>query len=315
MNRKTLISLGVIALLLSAVIIQRTVHFSSVPTVKPWDGAADEITIKKGAADEVRIAKKGEKWIVGAEEFPAESSIVDGMERKLKELSFSDLVTKKEFYERFDLSDDRAIRVTVRKKGKILRELLIGKKSTAGESAYVKFPNEKEVYLAGGNLAFEFDRTVDALRSKSLLSATIDTIESISVKYKGDSYTLAHESAPAPAESRDKKTPVPSPEMKWVLKGSPVEADQNKAREFASEFANITAQSFIPEADVKKKTGTPQCEITVKAAGKETSLRIYAKEGKDCYICYSSENPYYVLVGAWKAEKLLKLQKELTNTK
>ena len=319
MNKKTLVIIGIIAVLAAAIVLQRNVHFSNVPSLKPWSGAADEIILKKGTAPEVRIVKKDGRWLIGEEAYPAEAATVSGIEKKMRDLTLSDLVTKKEFYERFDLSDDRAARVTVKGEGKVLRDILIGKRSSTGDSAYVKFADAKEVYLAGGNLAAEADRTVDSLRTHTLLTATIDTIESVSVKGRGENYTVVRQKEPVAetkdAKAKDPKAPAPAAEEKWVLSGSSMELDQNKARDFAGEFANISAQTFPVEADAKKKAVTPQREIVVKSAGKEITFKVYDKEGKDGYLCFSSENPYYAVVSNYKVDKLLKPLKDLAKGK
>jgi hypothetical protein len=315
MNKKTLIILGVIAVLGAAIVLQRTVHFSSVPAVKPWNGTADEILIKKGTAPEVRLSKKDGVWFVGAENYPAESSIVDSMIKKLDEFTLIDLVTKKEFYERFDLSDDRASRVTVKGSGKVLRDILIGKKSGSGDSSYVKYPDKKEVYLAGGSLAFELGKDVEGFRAHTILKCPIESIETITVKNGAQTYTVVRTAQAVPAasgkeEPKDPKKPAPASQDTWSLAGSSAEINQAKVRDFAGEFGNVSAQSFIAAADVAKKTGTPRYEITIKSGGKDIVFKIFGKEGTDGYICYSSENPWHAVVSKFKAENLMKSLKD-----
>ena len=317
MNKKTLVILGIIAALAAAIIIQRTVHFSSVPSVSAWEGTADEVVIRKGTAPEIRIAKKEGAWFVGAQNYPAEESIVSTLVKKLDEFKLSDLVTKKEFYERFDLSDDRAVRVTVKGNGKVLRDILVGKKSGAGDNTYVKFPDKKEVYLAGGSLSFELGKDVEGFRSHTLLKCPIETMESIAVKYKGQNYTLVRtvETVPASTEkAKDAKKPETVSADKWSLAGSTAALDQDKVKNFAGEFGNIMAQSFVPDADVKKKSGTPQCEITIKSGGRDLLIKVFGpegKDGKDGYALLSGENPWLAIVNKTKSESIMKALKDL----
>ena len=137
MTRKTKISLGVLAGLLLLVFVQRNVNFSRVPSFKPWKGSADEILIKNRTNPEIKIFKKGGKWVLNNEAIPANTAMVSSLEKKMNDFTLSELVTKKEFYDRFDLTDDKAISVTVKGGGKALREVLIGKKSQAGDQSYV----------------------------------------------------------------------------------------------------------------------------------------------------------------------------------
>ena len=316
MNKKTLIMLGVIAALVAAIVLQRTVKFSSVPSIEQWEGAADEVVIKKGTAPEVKLMKKDGRWIVGEKNYPAEEAVVSGLVKKLDELKLIDLVTKKEFYERFDLSDDRAARVTVKGNGKVLRDILVGKKGGAGDTAYVKFPDKKEVYLANGSLSFELGKDVEGFRTKILLKSPIDSMESVAVKYKGQNYTLVRtvETLPPPADKDKAKEPKKPAETsdKWTVADSKAEVDQTKVRSFAGEFGNIMANSFVADADLTaKSSGSPMCEITIKSGGKDLVFKIVKAEGKDAYICFSSENPWYAVVNKNKAESLMKTLKDL----
>ena len=301
MNKKTLISLGIIAILAFAVVLQRTVHFSSVPDVETWKGNADEIVIKKGASPVVRIWKKDGVWVIGDAAYPADAATADILEARMNELSFSDLVTEKGYYDRFDLSEDRAVHVTVKGEGKILRELLIGKKSSAGEQSYVRFPGAKEVYLAGGNLSFEFGRDADSFRDRNLMSVTVDAIRSVTVNYKGSVFTLKKK-----ASDKAEKGADPTVNAPWIAEGFAAELDQNRVVDFLREFASVSAESFPAEGTA---AGAVQSVITVTTDGKVVTLTVYGKSGKGTtggYYCRSSSNPSLAIVSAWKGEKLLK---------
>lgn len=316
MNKKTLIILGVIAALVAAIVLQKTVKFSSVPSVDQWDGAADEVVIRKGTAPEVKLSKKDGRWIVGEKSYPAEESVVSSLVKKLDELKLIDLVTEKGFYERFDLSDDRAAHVTVKGNGKVLRDILVGKKGGAGDTAYVKFPDKKEVYLANGALSFELGKDVEGFRTKTLLKCPIESMESVSVKLKGQNYTLVRtvEAVPPAADKDKTKEPKKPAETsdKWSVAGSKDEPDQMKVRNFAGEFGNIMANSFVADADLAAKTsGSPMCEITIKSGGKDLVFKVVKAEGKDSYICFSSENPWFAVVNKTKAESVMKTLKDL----
>jgi len=314
MSKKTKISLGVAAGLILLVIIQRNVNFSRVPSFKPWKGSADEILIKSKANSEVRIFKKEGKWVLGKEAYTADQTKVSSLEKKMSEFALSDLVSKKEFYERFDLTDDKAVSVTVKGEGKVLREILIGKKSQASDQSFVKLPGKPEVYLAGNNLADDFSRNIDALRDRTISASTIDSIDSVSVKGR---FTLVRET-PAPEDQKkdeknqkDKKPPVAPPSSgKWVMKEKPGDLDQNRVTDFLNEFANIQAVSFPDESAVKGVISYgPLFQAAIKSPGKNITLTIYGKEKntKDSrYICRSSENPYVALIDSNKAEKLIK---------
>jgi hypothetical protein len=314
MTRKTKISLGVLVGLLLVVIVQRNVNFSRVPSFKPCKGSADEILIKNKAGSEVKIFKKNGKWVLNKEAIPANQTLVTGLEKKMNDFALSEFVSNKEFYERFDLTDNKAILVTVKGEGKVLREVLIGKKSQAGDQSYVKFPGKTEVYLAGNNLADEFNKNLDSLRDKTVVGCTIDSIDSVSVKGK---FTLVRETPGPESPKKDEKNQkdikapatLPTP-GKWVLEEKPGELDQNKVTGFLNEFVNLQAFAFPDESSVKGIISAGVlCEITIKSLGKNITLSIYGKEknARDArYLCFSSENPYIALIDSFKAEKFIK---------
>ncbi|HEY1405894.1 MAG TPA: DUF4340 domain-containing protein [Spirochaetota bacterium] len=307
MSKKTKLSFGIIALLLLVILGQKYINFSHVPSVKAWKGDADEIVITNKGASPVSIHKKDGAWVVGDKNFAADINAVSGIEKKMKELSFSELVTKKAFYERFDLTADSAIRVTVKSGGKVLRDILVGKGSGAGDLCYVKFTDKPEVYLAGGNLIAECNKNIDSLRDRSLIALTIDTIDSVTVNAKGERYTLTREAVKTP-EKKDDKSSAQAPGGKWVVTGRTGDVNQNKVTEYLNEFAGITAQSFPNEEDAKKRASSFAGEITLKAKGKTIVFTVYGKNEEDkgnTFLCRSSENPYFANVAKWKIDRLL----------
>lgn len=307
MSKKTWIFLGIIIVLAAAIAGNKYVSFSHVPSLKPWEGEADEIIVTNRGASPVNIHKKQGLWVVGDRELPADAMVVTTIENKMKDLTFSELVTAKKFYERFDLTDSRAIRVTVKEKGKVLRDILVGKKSSVGDLSYVKLSDKNEVYLAGGNLASECDRTADTLRDKKLLSLTPDTIESVTINAHGEKFTLVRE-ADKKSDKKDLMKDAPAPTGKWIVEGRTEEANRDKISEYLSEFGSVIAQNFPDEKTVAGKTRSSAGELTIKAKGKTIVFTIYGKNDADkgnTYLCKSTELPYYANVTSWKIERLM----------
>ena len=282
------------------------VSFSHVPSIKPWAGEADEIIVTNRGASPVNIHKKQGLWVVGDGELPADSAVVTTIENRMKDLAFSELVTAKKFYDRFDLTDGRAIRVTVKGQGRVLRDILVGKKSSVGDLSYVKLPDRNEVYLAGGNLASEFDRTIDTLRDKKLLSLTSDSIGAVTVNAHGEKFTLVRR-AEKKAGTKDPMKDAPS-SLKWEVEGRTGEVNNDKIAEYLSEFGSVLAQSFPDEKTVAGKARSPIGDLTIKTKGKTTVFTIYGKNDTDkgnTYLCKSTELPYYAKVPSWKIERLM----------
>ncbi|HNX59851.1 MAG TPA: DUF4340 domain-containing protein, partial [Spirochaetota bacterium] len=258
-------------------------------------------------ASPVNIHKKQGLWVVGNGELPADAMVETTIENKMKDLTFSELVTAKKFYERFDLTDDRAIRVTVKGNGKVLRDIIVGKKSSVGDLSYVKLSDRNEVYLAGGNLASECDRTMDTVRDKKLFSLTPDSIESVTVNAHGEKFTLVRE-AEKKSEKKDPMKDAPAPKGKWIVEGRAGEVNSDKITEYLSEFGSVLAQNFPDEKTVAGRTRSSVGDLTIKAKGKTITFTIYGKNDTDkgnTYLCKSTELPYYANVTSWKVERLM----------
>jgi hypothetical protein len=320
MSRKTKIYCAVIGALLLIIAGQKFIHFSSVPSVDGWKGDADKITIKNKNAPVINLVRKNGKWFVGDQNYPADIHTVTSLERKMNELSFTEFITDKTYYERFDLSENSAIRVTVSVKGKVVRDLLIGKASAAVDQSYVKYPDKPEVYLAGGSLASDFNKTVDALRDKTILSCAVDTIESVTVIAKGERFTIVREGGKVPQKNEaqkvmeDDKPSSSAASVKWVIEGRTVQLDSERVNEFIYEFASIVASAYPEESDIRGRVSSPQSEIRVKINGREVSLAIFGKISNDkggAYLARSSEIPYYAYIGAWKVDRLTKRSVDL----
>jgi hypothetical protein len=312
MSRKTKIYCAVIGALLLIIAGHKFIHFSSVPSVEGWKGDADRIVIKNKNAPMIVLVRKDGKWFVGDQNYPADIHAVVSLEHKMNELSFTEFITDKTYYDRFDLSENSAIRVTVSVKGKVVRDLLIGKASTASDQSYVKYPDKPEVYLAGGSLTSDFNKTVDSLRDKTILSCAADAIESVTVSAKGERFTIVREGGKAPQKNEAQKVmedDKPSASAKWVIEGRTVQLDPERVNEFLNEFASIVASAYPEESGIRDRVSIPQSEIRIKTNGREVSLAIFGKVSSDkggAYLARSSETPYYAYIGAWKVDRLTK---------
>lgn len=320
MSRKTLILLGVMAGLVLAIVLAKTVRFSHVPKLDSIDGWVDEIVIKNKTNAEVKLYKKNDKWVIGPEAYPAEELGVLPLIQKIREVKFSEFVTSTTFFERFDLTDDTAIRVKASVKGKLVRDILIGKKGGSGDQSFVRLPDKKEVYLAGDALFDAYNKSVDTLRNKNLITNTVDQIDQVTIAYKGQSFTLKRQKADpnttaAKSDDTTKTDPAEPAKDIWVVDGkTPVDLDQQRVTDLLGEFASVTATDFPDEKSIKPLISKQLGEVSVKGKNGETVMKIYDKESKEnggAYVCFSSVNPYYAHVESYKAEKFLISIKDL----
>lgn len=309
MNKRIIISLSVIFVLLLYLLIDKR-SGSNVPELEQWEGTADELVIKSSEST-LKIVLNANSWLLNEKKFPADKKQVEGLEKKLKELELTDLISEKPHYLRYDLTPEKALRVTAKIKGAAVRDILIGKKSPTNKHTYIKFHSKPEIYMASGNLTTDFSKSVSDLRDKEIFKVAKGGIEKFSMKYRGRtmSFSKVMVDDKAPSANKKKDNPAnpvpPKKKEKWICneyKG--IELDANKINGIIGSFSPVSAESF-PEIE-KKKLRSAQASITLTAYKKDIVLEIFRMEQDDkkkLYLCTSSESDYVFTMTEWKAKK------------
>ncbi len=310
MNKKILASLGLIALLAVVLLVLARKKGADLPRLGPWSGETEEIVIKR-PGETVRLFRRDGAWLIGEAAYPADAQAVAGFEEKMKNLMLSDLISVREHYERYDLGGDRAIEVSLRSGGKLVRHVFIGKKSGTFRHSYVRLAERPGVYLAEGALSDEFGKSIDELRNREIFTEAKSGIDSIEILYGASVLTLKRKPAARPAQP-EKKDAAPG-EDRWECTGCGGPVDANRIGQIAGSFAPFTAAAF--PAVEKKSLGAPRCTVRIKTAGKRIELAFYSKIGDNRYLCTSTESPYVFTVDAWKAERYFVTAKDLKEKK
>lgn len=123
MKRKTLASLGIIAVLAAVIVIKNVRFGSDVPELEVWNEPADELTVK-GSGYSLKLVMKDNRWLVNDEGYPGDMEFIGRMEKSARDFRLVDLVSEKGYLEKYDLADDRALVVTVKGKGKFFEQYI-----------------------------------------------------------------------------------------------------------------------------------------------------------------------------------------------
>lgn len=315
MNRKVLASLGIIAALLLALAVVRYKRSADVPEIKPFNEALDEILIQRGD-EAIRIRRDKDSWFVGEAPYAADRELLANMENRLKSLSLSDLISEEPRYERYDLTDDKAVHVIAKSGARIARELYIGKKSSTYRHTYVRLPNDRRVYLAAGPIFDDFNKSLQDLRDKQILSVSRGAIKSFEINYKGArlSFTRLVEKKEAIEQKTDpkgkaskgeKEKEPPRPPEVWVCREHQgVKLAEAAMNQLLSSFEHVKAADF-PDAE-RAKLRAPQARVKIRAFNKDIELDIFNKVENNRYLCTSSESKYVFSLDAWMAERYFK---------
>ena len=314
MNRKKLlISASIIIVLTGYIIVKNMKKSTNLPELSAWNNEINFIEIKKNNSI-IKIVKKEKKWLINDALYPADMRIIEDIKSKIKNLRIVDLVSKKGFYNKYDLTSEKGISVIVKKDGKSVRELLIGKKSPTNKHTFIKINNKPEIYLVSGIFDGNFSKTADELREKLIFSVKNESISGFEIKYKNRSFqfnkTFVEKKQDKENKSKLKeKTKIdinkkPEKIEKWTAKGYDyTKIPTSKINSLLSGLNALTAVSF---STIEKNILTnPTCSIKIKSENKEIELNIFQmdKDKDKRFIATSSESPYVFTLDEWRVKK------------
>ncbi len=306
MKPRKIILLAGIALLLCICIIQAVSSANDKVRIFEFSGEPDEIVLEN-ADGTITLVKNGEEWFVGEEKYPAADSAVDDMINSLKSIKALDKVSSSgsdDALLRYELNEGKRKTVTARKEGKVLRALAVGKDATAGSQSYITIDGGKDVYLATGNLSSAFDKSVDELRSRAVLSLDKALISAVSISdSEGRSWSLARSGS--------------GMDVNWSISGADIEVDPELAKNFLEGLGTFVSAKWHDRDEKLGGEKLVSAKITLSSpASKVISFELYkipaaSEDGNDIFWGTCSETPYTFELASYAAQKLIKNPEEL----
>jgi len=223
------------------------------------------------------LNKKDNTWYIGAKEYPADSAKVKKMLDVIEELTLTALVSESKNYVRYDLSHET-----------LSREFDIGKAATTYQHTFVRLATDPNVYHALGNFRREFDKTVDELRDKIVLSFTEKDIRELTLFKDKKTMILTQTQV---SEQEDKTSKEPEAQIVWQ-NADGKNVDKEKVKSLLSFLHRLECEAYINNAK-KDDFKNPTCAIALRG-DKKYSFSVFAKKDKDAktYPAISSENDY-----------------------
>lgn len=272
-----------------------------------------KIEIEKGDTTIV-LNKKDKAWHIAPQEYPADAEKIQGLLDTIEELSLTAMVSEARDYKRYDLNDAKKITVRAWIDDSLIREFEVGKAAASYQHTFLKLPGDDRVYHAQKNFRGKFDQTVDSLRDKTILSFDQDEIEKVHITKGKQSIVLHRKQVPVKvtATQKNEGQSPPSPEEKTVWetpKGK--RADESRLNHLLSTLSKLRCEKYI-DNQVKNDFTSPICTLQL-SGNQEYTLSIFSKPDKHAkdYPAISSQNDYPFLLGAWRADDLMKNPDEL----
>lgn len=299
MKNRILITAGLIIFLLSAVVVKNWNCGSGVPKLEAWYEPADEIDITS-KENTLKLIRKGENWSVNEQGFPGDPGLIGSLEKKARDFKLLDLVSDKGYYDKYELTDDNAVLVIIKEKGKILRKILIGKAGSSSNHSFIRVNDRKEIYLASDIMRTDFTYKADDLRNKEIMSLNKNEVKLLTVNYSGRKY----EFYPAEASAKETTRDGVKPSAEWKCRGyEKLKLRENAVNELLNIFSPLRAATYPVGAD-SKSAGKTICTVKIEAGGKSIELAVYDKKDKEMNYASSSESPYIFTLGSWQTDKI-----------
>ncbi|HPS58159.1 MAG TPA: DUF4340 domain-containing protein [Spirochaetota bacterium] len=299
MSRNTIISFGVVGLLALVILVQNVKFGNDIPKLKQWIDPADSIEVKSKDYS-MRLYMKEGAWMVNDEAYPADENSAGNLEMKVRDIRLTDLVSEEKSYDRYELTDEKAVTVTVRKGEAVLRTLVIGKAGGKSSHAFVRIDSRPEVYLAAGIQREEFTPSLDSMRDKRIFDLKGKEVESFTLSSGGRTYSFYKKTVTPEKAGADVK-----PDTSWYCKGYDAKPlDEGAVSSILYVFSPLRAVNY-PENKKPDELGRLYASAVIKSGGVDYDVKIFSGREKEYNYAVSSKSQYIFTMGDWQTEKLV----------
>ncbi len=283
------------------------VHYTLPETPRIETADISRVEIQKAGGD-LTLTRTDDGWRLRPGDYPADTAQVEQILKTVANLSVTALVSETQSYARYDLDAERRIEIRAYSNDRLVRQFTVGKAASTFRHTHVLLGEDKNVYHAAGSFRWEFDKAVDELRDKTVLTFDRSAVTAIELTAEGEQLVIAIES-PAPEadtaenpalEGDQTKSP---PEARWVTAaGETIEATD--VHQLLSALSPLKCRAFLDEAP-QTIGDDPQYRLELKGLESKT-LEIFspaAETGSD-FSARSSDSPYAFKLTEFEVAKI-----------
>ncbi len=264
----------------------------------------------------VVLNKKDNTWHIGPKEYPADSEKIKDILNVIENLKVTALVSESKNYVRYDLNPDKKINVKAWQGKSLIREFDTGKAAATFQHTFVKLAKDPNVYHARKDFRQKFDRTVEDLRDRTVLSFVQKDLRQIKIIRDKKAVTLdLKQVVEADGEKKNAAAKTgKSPELQatWV-DANGKKMDAVKVGRLLGFLNRLECEAYMDNSK-KDDFKDPVYAVTLQGA-REYTLSIFAKKTKDekTYPAVSSENDYPFLLSDTQIDSLKSHIAEINN--
>ncbi len=210
-------------------------------------GDVDTISIAQGADAVVLARQDSTAWTVNGHR--AAPDAVHDLLQALRDTVHPELVAQdSSSFGRLGVDSAAGRWLRLRGRGKPLLPLIVGARGSDYQSAYLRRPGDRHVYLWRGRLATLLDRPTDDWRDKRIAALEPDSIRGVDVARGTDRYAVRRVGA------------------RWLVNGGA--ADSAAVARYLAKLRTITAAGFAtpPQVD-STRARRPSRRLTLRGAG------------------------------------------------
>ena len=302
--KKEYLVLGVIILSLAGYLLfhstDRT-HFQLPQPAVISKADISKIEVAPPRGEPVVIKKAGDEWQIMPEKYPADQDRINEMLGTLEKLTITDLVSESGNVVRYDLQEEKRIRVTAWRGNDIVRRFDIGKTAPSYRHTYIRLQGDDNVYLADASFRRSFDATKDDFRDKEVFKLDKSAVDALTLTDAGETIRIVRTEA-----ADEKKNDVSSPSTRsgkgWQTEdGTGINAE--KIDRMLSSLSDLDCSRYLYDTK-KEDLGKPVYRVEVDNG---QTLTVYAKKDStdSAYPAASSMNSYLFLLPDWEAENIM----------
>jgi hypothetical protein len=220
------------------------------------------IRLVKAGSDPIVLKKTGDRWMLTEpKQADADQDAMRSLVSSLATLNSDRLIDEKPSdLTAFGLSSP-AEEVDVTLKGGAVNKLLIGSDTPAGNGVYAKLEADPKVYTIAASTKSNFERSVNDLRDKRLLTFNSDKVTAVSFTSKGPAVEFAKNGQNEWQITKPGPYRADSPQVDDLLrklKDARMDLATDDQKKTAAEYA---AASKVGVASVTDNSGTQTVEI------------------------------------------------------
>jgi hypothetical protein len=309
--KKEYIVLAVVIVALSLVLMLRKndrTHYR-LPELEPVSAKQITRLIISRADSALTLERHGDLWKITPQGYSADTSQVNRMLKLVAGFTLTTLVSEAGNYVPYELDAEKRIGVEALEGDRSVLKVSIGKPASTYQHTFVRLENDPRIYQARENLRTDFDKDVEHLRDKVVLTVEKDYVKGIALIGRDDSLALRHANGasgavpPAPADTV-KSEPGPS----WQTVDGTA-ADEQAVERVIDQLVTLKCDGFISG---RAKNDFTYPIFTVRVEGSESvSLSIFDKGEGTRYPAVSSESDFPFYLTEWVVKQIMKKPDEL----